>query len=80
MNRDNEQFDYLSQGFDRYLQRTINTAGQGRRILNFDQMQVSGSLGDVIKIGNINLDGRTGRISIQDGAGNEIVRLGKTDD
>ena len=38
------------------------------------------SLGDAIKVGNISIDGRNGRISVFDDAGNEVVRIGDIDD
>lgn len=85
-------FDYGQAGFDAFLNRSIDTQNngsanpystlslvppiQGGQQLNYDQMHVTGSLGDSLQIGNITLDGSTGRISITDDGGNEIVRLG----
>lgn len=48
------------------------------RILNFDQMQVSGSLGDTIQSDGVRLERR--RISIVDENGVEVGRVGRLDD
>lgn len=85
----NEPMDYTTQGFNQFLQRSIGsysvglgtaTSGQPSRMLNYDQAQVSGSLGDRIQIGSITLDGAAGRISVSDAAGNEVVRIGDLGD
>jgi len=87
--QDNE-FDYTRAGFDGFLSRSINNDFTGNNItnlnlvpavisgqqVNYDQVQVSGALGDKLKIGNITLDGADGKISIFDDQGNELVRLG----
>lgn len=79
-------YDYSAAGFDDFMSRSIDSGAQGSapipvRQVNFDQQQISGSLGDILRIGSIFLDGVTGRISIYDGdTKNEVVRLGKISD
>jgi hypothetical protein len=86
--QDNQTYDYLQAGFDAFLNRSIDANTVSTQSLNFlppiatgqqlnyDQMHVTGALGDNLQIGNITLDGASGRISIFDDEGNEIVRLG----
>ena len=78
-------YDYETAGFDPFLSRSIDQVGATladsenmnySRQMNFDQQQVSGSLGDVLRVGNIQLDGVQGRISVYDGDNNEVVRIG----
>lgn len=82
-------FDYGNVGFDAFLSRSIDLSGLGYyptlntipaintgMQVNYDQNQISGALGDSLRIGNIAIDGANGRISIYDDGGNEIVRLG----
>lgn len=80
--------DYESAGFNGFFRRSIGSNpaattlrslnGRGAsRQLNFDDQQVSGSLGDKLKIGTIVQDGKSGAISIFDEQGNEVVRLGE---
>lgn len=86
----NEIYDYTAAGFDGFLNRSIDSGfsqnaqhtlsflpsiNTGQQ-LNYDQMQVTGALGDHLRIGNVDIDGGSGRISIFDNEGNEIVRLG----
>jgi hypothetical protein len=83
-----EIYDYSKAGFDGFLNRSIDNNQNSMSTLgflpaistgqqvNYDQMQVTGSLGDHLQIGNITLDGSNGRISIFDAENNEIVRLG----
>lgn len=83
--------DYESAGFNGFFRRTI--AGNGgattlrtmsnstlSKQLNFDNQQISGALGDILRLGGINLDGKLGRISIFDERGNEVMRLGDLGD
>jgi hypothetical protein len=83
----NEIIDYTRAGFDGFLSRSIEVTANNQTLnllpaistgqqLNYDQMQVTGSLGDHLRIGNIDIDGGAGRISIFDSENNEIVRLG----
>lgn len=80
-------YDYESAGFDSFLTRSIDSQsgnltlassediGYSRQV-NYDQNQVTGSLGDTLQIGNIQINGVEGRISIFDGDQNEVVRIG----
>lgn len=86
----NKRYTYKDAGFNRFFRRSIGSSsdtvnlksipgGAGRQ-LNFDDMQVSGSLGDTLRIGRIPLDGKLGRISILDERDNEVLRLGDLGD
>lgn len=80
-------FDYGSAGFDAFLNRSIDqTSGYYPTLntipavntgmqLNYDQNQITGSLGDVLQIGGILIDGRNRKISIADEQNNETVRI-----
>ena len=77
-------YSYTDAGFDSFLSRSIDNVAQynldstGPMVnqVRYDGMQVSGMLGDTLQIGNIHLDGVTGRISIYD-SGEEVVRIGE---
>ena len=86
----NSNKSYLDRGFNGFLRRTIasdptartlsqmaRNAGRGNS-LNFDTMQVSGSLGDTLEVGKILIDGATGdgRLDGHDDSGNTVWRLG----
>lgn len=80
-------YDYTAAGFDKFLSRSVDDAQQQNldaggvtpMAIPFDRTQSTGSLGNTIRVGNINLDGVTGRISIYDDQGNEVVRIGELD-
>ena len=90
MNNDNKQHTYKEVGFNRFFRRSLNSdpnvvnlksmGGGGSRQLNFDNAQVSGSLGDILRIGRILLNGKLGRESIMDERNNEVLRLGDLGD
>lgn len=91
MNGDSKnQHTYREAGFNRFFRRSLNsnpnavnlkgTATGSTRQLNFDEQQVSGSLGDILRIGRIILDGKLGRQSINDERNNEVLRLGDLGD
>jgi len=81
-------YNYESAGFDGFLSRSIdnlsrtNLAAQGptSTAIRYDSAQVSGMLGNTLVIGKILLDGVTGRITVVDDNGNEMVKLGNIDD
>ncbi len=83
----NPSYSYQDSGFDKFLSRSIDDLSQSNlsvggpvsQSIAYDRNQVSGQLGDIIRIGSIQLDGRKGRISIYDG-NNEVVRIGELDD
>lgn len=90
MNNDNKKYTYREVGFNRFFRRSLNSnpeantlsgvgGGQSRQ-LKFDDMQISGSLGDILRIGRILLDGKIGRQSIMDERNNEVLRLGDLGD
>lgn len=80
-------YDYERAGFDPFFNRSIDNQ-QSRTLstdntpnleMNYDQRQISGSLGDVLQMGFIRIDGKRGRISIYDEDGNEAVTIGDLD-
>lgn len=79
-------YDYTDSGFDSFLSRSVddvpqvNLDSQGPQTtqIRYDSAQVSGALGNTLKIGSIHLDGIKGRISIYDGE-DEVVRVGELD-
>lgn len=81
---------YRDVGFNRFFKRSINSnpdavnlnsvGGGGNKQIAFDDVQVSGSLGDILRIGRITLDGKLGRESIFDERNNEVLRLGDLGD
>ena len=84
---DNTSYSYINAGFDPFFSRSIDSNGSlnldqtvalqaTNREINYDQSQTTGSLGSITRVGNIQLDGVAGRISIYDDNGNEVVRLG----
>lgn len=84
------QGSYEDAGYNRFFRRNLNSNVSERSLknvgssrvyqpqsLNFDGMQTSGSMGDVIRVGSsIELNGPAERISIRDREGNEVTRLG----
>lgn len=84
----NSDYDYSTSGFDNFLSRSIDSldqvnldsAGPQSNNLRFDGSQISGALGDVFSIGNILLDGRTGRITLKDDDGRVVFVIGELDD
>lgn len=88
--KDDNKHTYREAGFNRFFKRSISSnpdavnlksvGGSGSRQLNFDDMQVSGSLGDTLRVGRIHLDGKLGRESIFDERNNEVLRLGELGD
>lgn len=84
------QYDYITAGFDGFMNRSIDVQqaptldniipqNQSQQI-NYDQSPVGGSLGDTIRVGNINIDGVVGRISVYDDNNAELLRIGNLDD
>lgn len=94
MNGDNPYkkiHDYESAGFNGFFRRSIGSESAattlralpikvGHRQLNFDDQQVSGSIGDTINFGAVDIEGKMGRIGITDEQGNPVVRLGDVND
>lgn len=81
-------YDYTYSGLDSFLSRSIDetpqsnleAAGPTSMSVPFDRMQVSGSIGNVIRVGNIQIDGVVGRIMFFDEDGSEYLRMGELDD
>ena len=77
MNNDYEQsgFDgFLSRSIDDVQQTNLDSTGPISTQVRFDASQMSGSLGDTVKIGNIRLE-KT-RIIINDG-NNDFLLMGE---
>lgn len=85
MNRDNE-YTYLDSGLNGFLSRRIQrpealtliglSNSRPRREVDFDQMSASGTVGDVISVTGIKIDGPNRRISIMDELDVEVGRIG----
>lgn len=86
-----KDYTYREAGFNRFFHRSLSSNAQATSLrsasvapsnnqLNFDNMQVSGSLGDTLKIGLITLDGKIGRQSVHDKMNSEVLRLGDLGD
>ena len=83
------RYSYSDAGFNGFLRRTLNSNPNAntlkqsgvpnRNTLNFDQMLVSGSLGDKLSVGRVVINGKDSRIQINDELGNEVVRIGGLD-
>lgn len=75
--------NYEDLGFNKFLERSIanqeSSAGQvqygGSSDINFDNAQMSGSLGDTIQVGgnNIRIEGTNKRIVVNDGSVDRII-------
>lgn len=88
MAQEDQPYDYTTAGFDSFLTRSIDSTGtlnlaqatvSQTQEINYDQSPASGSLGNILKIGNIQLDGSSGIISILDENGLEAIRIGNLD-
>jgi len=86
----NEPYDYTASGFNGFLSRRIRrpdavtlsglSNDSPRREVNFDTTSTSGSLGDVISVTGIKLDGPNKRIAISDDLGTEVGWIGNIGD
>lgn len=79
-------YDYVQSGFNGFLSRRIGSTddvtltglsnNSSRNEINFDQTTATGSLGSVIGVNGINLDGPNKRIAILDDLGTEVGWIG----
>lgn len=77
------EYNYLDAGFDPFLSRSIDDSvqinldspGPPARQISFDQAQLSGAIGDSIRVGNITINGSAGNITANDGS-NDFFILG----
>ena len=90
MVKNSRPYTYMEAGFNSFLRRTLSSdqssgtlrdmaRGSSRpSAINFDNMQVSGALGDTIEVGKILIDGSTGngRIDGRDDNTQTVWRLG----
>lgn len=77
MNKD-EDYNYENAGFSGYLTRSlVDASGTAQsfqaRQLNFEQSQISGALGDTLKIGRIFINGAEGNIIVNDGENDRVL-------
>lgn len=79
-----DSWDYIAAGFDKFLSRgdtpnlsgSLDTQDTSNNATAFDRTQVSGALGDTLRLGNILLDGTNGRIIMNDGS-NDVLLIGQ---
>lgn len=74
----NDEYDYTQAGFNDFLTRplvSLTSAPQQSqsRQVNFDQAQITGSLGDTLRIGRIYINGAEGNIIVNDGVNDRIL-------
>lgn len=85
-----DDYNYQNAGFDAFMSRSIDITGNGTTLANFiptynpfatnlNQTQVTGSLGNIMQVGNISINGVTGRIELTDSNNNVVIRLGELD-
>lgn len=87
----NRKYTYSDAGFNGFLRRSIgskansNTLAQMKRDsnsmtqLNFDNVQVSGNLGDTFEVGKVLIDGVNSRIDGREDNDEVVWRLGRRD-
>lgn len=77
-------YSYTDDGFDAFLSRSIdnlsqiNLDSQGPQTtaIRYDSAQVTGSLGDTLRLGKIKLNGASGNITMNDG-NNDFLLIGE---
>jgi len=78
-----QEYNYESAGFNSQLSRGPSGKGITPDLppghAKFDNTGVSGSLGDVLQVGRIQIDGVNGAIRIFDDRGNQIGVIGELD-
>jgi len=90
MAQNNRAYTYEDAGFNGFMRRTLNSNINNGSLsqmarnsttmssLNFDNLQVSGSLGDTLEIGRILLNGADGQIDVRDEDSSDVVvRIGE---
>lgn len=76
---ENAGFDsFLSRSVDEISQTNLSSVGPQTTQLRFDSAQVSGALGDTLRIGRIYLNGAEGSIIMNDG-NNDVLLIGEDD-
>jgi hypothetical protein len=82
-------YDYNTAGFDKFFVRNhtgpVNQSADVTMVppstaIPFDRGQQSGSFGNIVRFGNVFIDGVKGRISIYDENQREVARIGELDD
>lgn len=78
--------DYSDSGFDNFMSRSVDQTPQinldsavpPNNSVAFDRNQISGPLGDTLRLGNIFINGADGNIIVSDGQ-NDRLLLGEQD-
>lgn len=76
-------YDYTAAGFDNFLSRSIDQAPQANlnspapasQAVRLDAVQMTGAIGDNMRIGKITINGAAGNITANDGS-NDFFILG----
>jgi hypothetical protein len=82
-----KQYSYEDAGYNGFYRRSLASdpservlsarTNSGRQVLDFDQLQVGGRLGDTLQVGNLlYLDGKEGRFEVRNEQGDVIGYLG----
>lgn len=78
-------YDYTNTGMDSFMSRSIDgvmATGLDNLILKmplwarqlpYDTVSTTGSLGDKLTLGNITIDGVSGRITVSDGTNDRVI-------
>jgi hypothetical protein len=90
---DDQQYDYQRAGYNGFMRRTLNSlpienslrsVGTMRAYkpqeINFDEMRVSGNLGDTLNAGRIHIKGPQGQIDVDNEEGEPMMRIGDQED
>lgn len=92
MQRGNNPYSYTDAGFNGFMRRSISSNVNDRTLsamrrnstnvssLNFDNMQVSGNLGDQIEVGKVLIDGVNSRIDGRESNDEVVWRLGNIEE
>jgi len=81
---DDGTYDLTDAGFDSFLSRSIDQTPQlnldspqpSNNAVAFDRTQITGALGDTLRIGRIYFDGSNGTIIMNDGT-NDVLLIGE---
>lgn len=80
-----DEYTYRNSGLDDFFTRQIDIGGiadpviQGGGELNYDNLQTGGSLGTVLQVGSLRLNGIDGRLEILNENGEIIGVVGSLD-
>ena len=85
-----ERYTYRNAGFNKFFNRSIkdsptaetlrNSSRDNHRNMNYEDLSVDGSLGDTLRVGNVIINGRKGRLEFYTDDNQEFGRAGNLDD